>query len=166
MAGSTSKTFNQDVLVFARKLDRAIDEMGKSASGRDTDFLEADQKRLKGYLLDAQQFLDYASSTPVPDYAETHAMEFELPEPPQHPSVENEMVQLAMNQLYRLRQEIAIGQTSRRAAGIHERDKERADALLQRATDFVDNYVEAVNPPDYPASAPGHETGRTPRQGA
>ena len=165
MAGDVTQTYNQDVLVGVRKLDRAIDEMGKSASSRDTDFLEADQKRLRAYLADAKAYFNYAASQPVPDYAETHTMTFDLPPAPDHPSAENELVQLAMNQLLRLRQELATGQSSRRAAGLHEHDKTRVTDLLDRATRLVEDYIAQVNPIDYPGSAPAHDVGKDPRSG-
>ena len=165
MAEDTTKTYNQDVQVAVRKLDRAIDEMGKSASSRDTDFLEADQVRLKSYLSSFQTFIDYAASQPVPDYAETHTMLFDLPDVPAHDQAENELVQLAMNQLLRVRQELATGQSSRRAAGLHEHDKTRIDDLVKRAQRLITEFIERVNPIDYPASAPAYEVGRDPRSG-
>ena len=165
MAGDTTRTYNQDVQVAVRKLDRAIDELGKSASSRDTDFLEADKHRLKSYLDGFQKFIDYAASQPVPDYAETHTMTFPMPPAPEHTSSENELVQLAMNQLMRVREELATGQSARRAAGLHEHDKTRIDDLVDRAQRLITEYIDKVNPIDYPGSAPAHEVGRSPRSG-
>jgi hypothetical protein len=145
---------NDDILGFARRIQRYIREVRNSESAQVTEMTAADIRRIERYMDDASAYLDWASGSPRLDLPETHPDERPLPEPDAVPEVENPMAADIINLLTRLQGEVSRGQSCRQATGLHADDLARFRAIIEKVRLYLANYVASANPGDYPESSP------------
>lgn len=170
--GNKEITYNDYVGPIVRKLNRAYVEMSRSLSERTNDITQADQARLTSYINSIDKLITTAAAEPVGDYPISHReMEYPIEALPEADAVvpENEIAELIMNQIRRMRFEVAHGQTSRMPTSVHQNDDtsdlERWRQYLTRMRNLLSQYVSAHKPQDYPATSPSKPVGESPSAG-
>jgi hypothetical protein len=150
-----AEVLNDDVVGLYKRLNRFIEELFKSQSANVTDMNVHDQNRLQSYLNSVTAYLDWIVSSDQPmDYPETHPKVTVLEEPPVVPDIENPIVVDLVKLFIRARDEMTNSQSARYSTGLIVHDEQRVRAVVQRAQDYLDNYIKAVVPIDQPESTP------------
>jgi len=156
---------NMDVAGLVRRLRRFKYEWAKSASGNASYVSQADGDRLRSYLEGLRAYLLWVQGQPNLDLPESHGGRvIDLGEPENLPKVENEAVVDIMRHWDILEEELVNSQSSRLASRLLEPDLIRANALLERMANFLDDYIMRIQPLDLPESSPLREgvgAGRT-----
>jgi hypothetical protein len=147
-------TYNCDIDGIVRRINRAIVEMTKSQSGGVSLSISFDVIRWRTYIQGLTTYVDYITSQPQLDLPETHPLPVPLPAKPVIPMMENESA-YDMAQLFdTMREEIANSQSSRMPSGLISHDELRIRSYLQRATNFINEYITVIDPLDLPDSSP------------
>jgi hypothetical protein len=161
MAASTvkeepMKTYNHDCAGVLRRVHRFTYELYKSVSASGAFVNEFDKKRWNDYLDAIDKYLDHVVSQPQIDAPESHPREIIVELLPDETinSVENESIIDGMYYLKLACIEVAHSQSSRMAAGLLPFDEARCRALVSKARNLLQQYVEAVQPLDLPESSP------------
>ena len=151
-----AKTNNHDVLGLCKRLKRFATEMNKSASSSVAEFRQADRARLMSYYNALQAYKAWVVAQPELDLPESHPREFEVDDSPNFnlADAENEMVDDCIHQLSTLNYELVHSQSSRLGAGLNQFDAGRFDAIMQKALNYLTEYVDNATPLDLPESSP------------
>jgi hypothetical protein len=146
--------YNTDVHGLIRRMDRFMVEIFKAASGNISHTSGADTTRAKSYIKAVRSYLDWMTSQPALDLPETAPRPIQIPPVPSIPLIENESL-FDLATLFELaREELANSQSARQPTGISTHDEVRVKALLDKAEQFIDNYISVIDPLDLPETAP------------
>lgn len=148
---------NHDVLGLHRRINRFIFELNKSASSGVSRFSDHDKARLRSYLTAMTAYKNWVAAQPDLDLPETHPQEYQLAPVTEVGAVENENCADAMNLLAKCRDELNNSQSARLSSGLMEADKVRFEAIVEKISKFLDDYVDAATPLDLPESSPRDE---------
>lgn len=155
MAGAF--VYNHDVVGLHRRLNRFIEEFSRSQSSPWSEILASDLTRARSYLNALRVYKAWVVAQPQLDLPETHPREYELDANPDIPDIENESVRDLINLFELTRDELVNGQSARVGSGLIAFDAIRFDAIVAKATAFLDDYVEPATPIDLPESSPMRE---------
>lgn len=145
---------NQDVVGLYNRVNRFITELQKSASGDVSSFNDFDQTRLSSYLDAIVRYHDWVVSQPHLDLPETAPRLYDLEPKPEIVDVENEDINDAVRLLIVARDELTNSQSARMAAQLTEHDSGRFTAVIQKARNFLTDYIAPTEPLDLPESSP------------
>lgn len=145
---------NDDIAGIYRRINRIIREVQGSLSNDQTMLSEADRTRLASYQTVLRQYHDVAVAAGPGDYPETHGCALPLAPPPAPVELENDIGQDLVQKYVRLRNEVVCSQSANQPRGLQPADSARYLDHLTAIDDYLNNYVDAVNPVDYPYSAP------------
>lgn len=149
-----TKVFNDDVAGIYRRFNRFIVEVQKSASANVADINAFDLERINAYIQSMTFYLDWVDAQPMLDLPETHPKLISLEAVPVVIEVENLMIRDLVRLFERARDEIVNAQSARNASGLIKFDSARVRAVLQKATNYLEEYVVKVSPLDMPESSP------------
>lgn len=148
------QTYNHDVAGFWRRINRFITELDKSVSSTGSQMNEYDQERLLTYLTAIRTYHAWVVAQPQLDLPETHPRVIQL-EPPESTGIaENESVRDVITLLEIARDELVNGQSGRVGSGITPFDSNRLIAVIDKAENFLTDYIQQVTPLDLPESSP------------
>jgi len=150
------KVKNQDVAGLCARLNRFITELSSSASANvHGNVSAADQTRLGTYLSALVRYHDWVEAAPELDLPKTHPTEYEITGSgaPLTPT-SNESVNDVIRMLESCRAELAGSQSAQLAAGLTEHDSVRFSAIVEKAANFLTEYIAKTSPLDQPESAP------------
>jgi hypothetical protein len=146
--------YNDDILGITDRIDRFLQEINKSQSANLSEYHAADLGRLKSYLSNLTVYVDWVVGQPQLDLPETSPLSLEIPALPDMPEADNPMVKDIIRLVVRMRGEILRSQSARRSTGLVKFDEERMRAVIAKCENYLEAYVEAVNPIDLPESSP------------
>ena len=149
-----TKTYNHDVAGLWRRFNRFIQELAFSQSNPSSQVKAFDQERMRSYIDAIISYTDWVVAQPELDLPETHPRLIELAPPENYSVPENESLMDAITMLEVCRDELVNGQSSRNASGLNKFDNERLRAVMEKMSNFLDNYIAEVTPLDLPESSP------------
>ena len=149
------EVLNHDVDWLWNKFNRMIYELYKSVSGSTVSGMNLfDQDRLEAYIANLRGAIDHVVGQPQLDLPETHPKIYVLKESPVTKPVDDDDVSHCIEMLELCREELANSVSSRQPSGLITFDEARARAVLDKAENFLNNYIKVVTPIDMPESAP------------
>lgn len=147
-------TYNHDISGFHRRINRFIVELLKSVSSSGSQVNTFDQARLITYITALRAYQTWVNGQPQLDLPDTHPRSYNLDDNPEVPDLENESIVDLIRILQLARDELVRSQSSRNAAGLMPFDSVRFSALIDKADNFLSEYVSQVTPLDLPESSP------------
>jgi hypothetical protein len=157
--------FNTDIFGLVRRLNRAIFELIKSASANIIDMNAFDQGRLTAYIGGLRSYVAWVVAQPQLDLPESSPDPIQIAAGPQIPaSMENDAIMDLVEMLRRARVELVNSQSARQSTGLITYDHNRFLSILNKAENFLNQYIKIVQPVDAPESTPRDSdtgTGRT-----
>ncbi len=154
MAKVSGITYNIDVLMLVRMLNRFIEEVSRSQSAGTTQTTVADVARLSSYTAAALAYVQHAISLPMLDLPETHPKTIELPTLSGIPDMENDSLFMAATLLETARDELIRSNSSRLSSNLIPFDVTRITAIIGKCDALVANYILTATPVDLPESTP------------
>ena len=151
----TIKTNNHDVAGLVRRLDRALVEVTKSQSTTISGTLHFDAARLKSYISAARSYRSWASGEPFMDCPASAPLYIEVPcygviQPMDNDSA-YDIAQLIDTAIL----ELQSADSGRVSNGFPvKEDGIRFDNTINRIEKLVVNFMDKVEPIDYPESSP------------
>ena len=150
-----NKTCNTDIDGFVRRANRYIMEIAKAQSSSVSGTMSFDVARAESYLAGLRKYVTYITSMPILDLPETGPSEIDLPPKVVVPRMENDS-SYDLCALFKLMvDEISDSQSSRIPTNLLPFDKTRVLAIMDRADNFIDNFIKVVDPLDNPETSPG-----------
>jgi hypothetical protein len=159
-----NETYNMDIVTIVRYLDRFVFEVWKSVSSGFSDTTDHDITRLNEYLARIRGYHAFCMSLPLLDLPDSSPCLYELQEPHDTSTCENEALDQMIRVLQRGRLELVASQSSRRSNGLQSHDSARLMAVVERAQNLLDEYIIPLQPTDLPESTPHRDVtghGRT-----
>lgn len=154
MAKVSGITYNIDVLMLVRLLNRFIEEVSRSQSAGTTQTTVSDVARLSSYTAAVNAYVQHAISLPMLDLPETHPRTIELPTLSGIPDMENDALFMAATLLETARDEIIKSSSSRLSSNLVPFDVTRITAIIGKCDALVANYILTSTPIDLPESSP------------
>lgn len=149
------EVLNHDVSWLHNKINRIIYELYKSVSSSTASGMnEFDQARLQSYIVNLRGAIDHIVGQPQLDLPETHPKTYELKPSPATEPVDDDDVTHCIEMLQLCRDETNNSVSARQPSGLNTFDETRARAVLDKAENFLNNYISVVTPIDMPESAP------------
>jgi len=149
-----NETYNMDIVTLCRYLDRFVFEVWKAVSANFSDTSDYDAERLNAYLERLRGYHAFCQSVPLLDLPDSSPCLYQLQEPHDTSTCENEASDHMIRILQRGRLELVASQSSRRSNGLQSHDSIRLLAVIERAQNFLDNYIIPLQPTDLPESTP------------
>jgi hypothetical protein len=147
-------TFNVDIVGLYNRMNRFIEEMMRSVSGSLSITNNFDTGRLNTYLDSVDRYHAHISKEPYLDLPETHPRLYKLYAAPIVTSVENDDIDDIVNLLVLARDELLNSQSARMPVGLIAPDSLRFTAIIQKARNFLNDYIIPTQPLDLPESSP------------
>ena len=141
----TTTVANFDVATLAGYCVSFAKELIKSQSARQRDFIDADRNRALSYLDRIAEYAELTADTKL-DLPQSHPDAYPVPAfPPDGDidSLENEIVKGVLRRFKASYREIRDSQSRDAAAGLHNADKGRIDALIEATRNLV-NFGKAT----------------------
>lgn len=160
-----SQTCNTDVFSLIRRINRFIFEVVKSQSSGISQTMPFDIARVKSYTASLRSFIAWVVAQPLLDLPETGPQWITLPKSPEIPDIENESAYDICVLFELLRDELANSQSARLSTNLMKFDHDRAQAIIQKIDNLVDQYIAVAEPLDLPESSPMHDVSGPGRQG-
>ena len=154
MADDVRTVANHDIVGLDSRINRFMVELGKAGSADLSEISSFDFDRTVSYLSAITVYVDYVQAEPELDLPETTPRKYELEEAAPTPDVENESINDLLRLFSLMRDELAVGQSSRRSSRLIIFDERRLRALVLKAENFMTNYVATATPLDLPESSP------------
>lgn len=154
MAKTTGITYNMDVLMLVRMLNRFIEEVSRSQSAGTTQATSADVARLSSYTAAINTYLQHTIAQPVLDLPETHPRTIELPSLSGIPEMENDALFMAATLLETARDELIKSASTRLSSNLVVFDVTRLSAIISKCDALVSGYILTATPIDLPESSP------------
>ena len=151
----TNKTCNTDIDGFVRRANRYIMEVAKAQSSSVSGTMSFDVARAKSYITGLRKYMTYITSQPILDLPETGPSEIDLPPKIVVPRMENDSSYDLCALLKLTVDELSDSQSSRIPTNLLPFDKLRIVAILDRADNFIENFIKVVDPLDNPETSPG-----------
>lgn len=159
------QTQNLDIAGLINRSRRFKFEWAKSASGNVSHVSIHDANRLRSYLKSMAAYIDFFQMQPQLDVPEYHGGRvIELGDGPTIQKVENESVNDLIELWTLLETELVNCQSSRLAVRLIDPDLLRVNAILEKMSNFLEQYMINILPLDLPESSPmrdGVGAGRT-----
>jgi hypothetical protein len=149
-----SQTCNTDIFSLVRRINRFIVEVLKSQSSGISQTMPFDVARVKSYTASLRSFIAWIVAQPLLDLPETGPQWINLPKSPEIPNMENESAYDICVLFELLRDELANSQSARLSTNMMQFDHNRAQALIQKIDNLVDQYIAIAEPLDLPESSP------------
>ena len=151
----TIKTNNHDVAGLVRRLDRALVEVTKSQSTAISGTLPFDNARLKTYITSARSYRAWMSAEPFMDCPATTPMFIEVPCYGQVLTMDNDSAWDVAQLLDTAIMELQSADCGRISNGFPvKEDGVRFDNTIKRIENLLLNFMEKIEPVDYPESSP------------
>jgi hypothetical protein len=154
MSTNTVVTYNMDVLVIVRLLNRFIEEVSRSQSAGTTQATSADVTRLLSYTAATRTFVNHVINQPVLDLPETHPRTIDLPSLSEIPDMENDAFFAAAMLLETARDELIKSASTRLSSNLVPFDTTRLTAIIDKCDALVTQYIQVSTPIDLPESSP------------
>lgn len=154
MQGTSAVTYNMDVLIIVRLLNRFIEEVSHSQSAGTTQATAADIARLTSYTVATRTYATHAINQPVLDLPETHPKTIDLPSLSEIPEMENDAFFAAAMLLETARDEIIKSASTRLSTNLITFDSARLFSILDKCDALVTGYIQTATPIDLPESSP------------
>ena len=149
------EVLNHDVVWLHNKINRIIYELYKSVSGATASGMNLfDQARFASYITNLRGAIDHIVGQPQLDLPETHPRTYILKDSPITAPVDDDDVTHCIEMLQLCRDETNNSVSARQPSGMNTFDESRVRAMLQKAENFLNNYIAVVTPIDMPESAP------------
>lgn len=148
------QTYNMDVVGLWNRINRFIEEAGRSVSSNLSMTNTFDTTRLNTYLDAIDKYHNHIKAQPFLDLPETSPRLYVLLPPPAIFTVESDDMDDILNMFRLMRDEIVGSQSSRMPVGIIDPDSARLTAIVQKARNFLNDYVGPTQPLDLPESSP------------
>jgi len=145
---------NMDIEMLIRKVQRAREEVVKSASSSHNGLKESDRKRFLSYIDDLKRLIIFFVDQPEMDLPEWTPTDITIVDLETMATPENEALLHLSQILAALEIEVANAQSARDGAGLISHDAARFTALLDKAQKFIEGYIAESLPIDYPESSP------------
>lgn len=146
--------YNHDIAGLHRRINRFVVELAMSQSNGVSQVIEHDQARLQTYLDALKTYKAWVQAVPMLDLPETHPTQYMLEADPVLPEVENESVADVMRLFILMREELLNSQSARLASTLTKHDDTRLSAIIEKAQNFLTNYIQVTTPLDLPESSP------------
>jgi hypothetical protein len=156
---------NQDIAGFHSRINRAIEEVYKSVSSGVVDYREADKTRVLSYLRAIDEYHNWVIDQPQLDLPESHPKEYVLDSNPVLTVVENDAANDIIRILEAGREELVNSQSARLPSGLISFDSVRNFAIVEKTRNLVEDYIDKIQPIDYPESSPQRGKSGTGRKG-
>ncbi len=156
---------NHDIVGLHARMNRFITEMYKSVSSTNSGYNSFDMARSLDYLNAIDQYHAWVVAQPQLDLPETHPRKYELETNAVVEDVENESVNDLIRLMVLTRDELTNSQSARNAAGLIGFDSIRLSATVSKARHFLTDYVQIIQPLDFPESSPQSAVSGPGRQG-
>ncbi len=152
--------YNSDVVGLYDRINRFIEEAQKSVSA-DVSLTNAfDIVRLNTYLDSIDRYHAWVIAQPLLDLPETSPRLYALATPMAAQQVENDDLDDILRILRLSRDEMTNSQSARLPSGLIAPDSIRLTAIIQKARNFIKDYIVPTQPLDLPESSPRNlETG-------
>lgn len=153
-AAGTYTTLNMDIVGLWNRINRFIEECGRSVSSNLSLTNTFDTERLTTYLNAIDKYHAHVAAQPFLDLPETSPRLYVLLPPPAIFTVESDDMDDILNMFRLMRDELVGSQSSRMPVGIIAPDSRRLTAIVQKARNFLSDYVGPTQPLDLPESSP------------
>lgn len=151
----TIKTNNHDIAGLVRRMDRALVEVTKSQSTAISGTLPFDNVRLKAYIASARSYRTWMSGEPFMDAPATTPLYIEVPCYGQVVPMDNDSAWDVAQLLDTAILELQSADSGRISNGFPVKDDGvRFDRTIERIEKLLLNFMEKVEPVDYPESSP------------
>jgi len=155
MPGKETKiTYNHDVAGIVPRMDRFTLELQRCVSSSTSEFNQFDQTRLATYLSAWSGYIDWVQNQPHLDLPESHPREYNLDNEPEMIDSESEMVNDICRIISVARCELINSQSSRMPARLNQFDEMRLRSIISKLEAFLNTYIAAHTPLDFPESSP------------
>ena len=154
MAETSKSVNNHDVVGIWDRLNRFIVEIYKSQSSQVSQFFSADQLRLASYLDAIDGYHAWVVSQPQLDLPETSPRVYVLKAAPAVTDTENDEVDNLIRLFELTRDELINSQSARQGSGFIPFDSVRLTAIVSKAREFLNTFVQQSTPLDLPESSP------------
>lgn len=154
------ETFNLHIAAICRYIARYTEEISKSASAGVTALSTADKKRLADYVSSMRVYIDWVWSLQEDDdggfldLPESHPTAVMVPIIDPVGEMENNALVDIVEYFKTLYKEAMSAQSSRLGAGLIGHDYDRMIAILDTIDSYIDTFVAATSPQDFPESSP------------
>lgn len=146
--------YNHDIAGLYRRINRFLVELAHSQSNGVSQVIAHDQARLQTYLDALKTFKAWVMAQPLLDLPETHPTQYMLEPDPNLPEVENESVADVMRLFLLMREELLSSQSARLSSNLTPHDDVRLSSIIDKAQNFLTNYIQVTTPLDLPESSP------------
>jgi hypothetical protein len=149
------QTNNHDIAGLVRRLDRALVEVTKSQSSTISGTLRFNTARLTTYIASARSYRMWASSEPFMDCPATTPLFIEVPCYGQVVPMDNDSAADIAQLLDTAILELQSADSGRVSNGFAvKEDGTRFDNTITRIEKLVLNFMQKIEPVDYPESSP------------
>lgn len=151
-----SQTNNKGLHILLEIFDRYYTETMESHQSRNGNQVHtADVQRLKDYVNDLNQFIDYWAARGTLDMPNTSNVMYKLPTtvPPELGDSQNYFWYDHTLEMYQIRESVRMSQSRNQAQGFHPDDVKRWQSYFADRITFFDAYVANAQPVDLPQSS-------------
>jgi len=154
------ETFNLHIAAICRYIARYTEEISKSASAGVTALSTSDKIRLGSYIADIRIYIDWVWALQEDDdggfldLPESHPTSMIVPLIDPVGEMENNALIDIIVYLKTLYVEAMSAQSSRLGAGLIGHDYLRMSAILDTIDSYIETFVAATSPQDFPESSP------------
>jgi hypothetical protein len=146
---------NHDVVGILDRLGRFAIELIRSDSSNLSTMTVADKARLTSYLDAVDQYVTYVAASPVLDLPKTsHAVPWPVEPLDPVPAINNEDVEDLVRLFMIAHTEIANSDSAGSGSGLTTFDAARLTAVILKARNFLNVFINKSSPLDLPASSP------------
>lgn len=154
------ETFNLHIAAICRYIARYTEEISKGASAGITALSNADKKRLNAYVADIRIYIDWVWALQSDDdggfldLPESHPTSIIVPIINPIGEMENNALIDVVYYFKTMYVEAMSSQSSRLGAGLIGHDYDRMIAILDTLDSYIETFVDATSPQDFPESSP------------
>ena|SRR5579872_2186564 len=147
-------TYNLDVAGAADRIVRFINELQESASASSDEVTNPDQVRIASYLDAIDSYHAWVLAQPELDITTKIESTYPLDALPALVNVDNESIEDLIRMMQLTWRELTAGRSSAMPAGYNKYDSSRLKANTAKMRDFLQSYIQKVDPVDLPESGP------------
>jgi hypothetical protein len=148
---------NMDIAGLVRRIRRVREELQKCVSAGLMHVTDHDKARIASYLESLSVYFDWMIAQPQQDFVEWHPTDIDLGDAELEALPENEALADMIQQFAALEQEMAYSASARMHTSMMEHDERRFREIVEKIGNFLDNYIEQIQPLDMPESSPRRE---------
>ena len=150
------ETYNHDISGYCCRTNRFMVDLSRSVSAGVVSTNEFDQARWASYLDALDSYLDHVQSEPNLDLPESHPrlIQINCMSDEDVMKLDNDAIRDCLYYLKLSMIEMCNSQSSRTPSKLISFDESRCRALIQKARNLLNNYVQVIQPIDVPESHP------------